>query len=202
MSWSGQNLLQLLESLNVPTAFLGVLLTVLLALTLAPFLGGFKVGPIEIPKLPPRSRQTLIVATLLSWIVLLVPVFPTETAEAPCLRTANIQVEDLAPQEATLRAFLRHFERDMEWGHEIPVQIQYDETLENSGLPQHVFTLTRSGGVPKNGCWLLMEIADGLNEALAREDSDLRITIFASCNRVHVAAQGSEPPSGDYLPCS
>lgn len=196
-----ENLLQILESLNVPIAFVGVLLTVLLALTLAPFLGGLKVGPVEIPKLPLRSRQGLMVGTLLAWVVLLAPLFPAEPPPAPCLLQAAAHVEDPEPQEATLDAFLGHFQTLMA-DQDIPVHVEYGEDLVAAELPQRSFTLHRKGDVAKSGCLLLTEIGDGLNRVLVRDGEPLRIAIYASCNEVHVSFRDAEPPAGDFIQCS
>lgn len=201
MNGSSENLLQILESLNVPIAFVGVLLTVLLALTLAPFLGGLKVGPVEVPKLPLRSRQGLMVGSLLAWVVLLAPWFPAEPEPAPCLLQAAAHVEDPGPQEATLDVFLGHFQTLMA-DHDIPVHVEYGEDLVAAEVPQRRFTLHRTGSVAKSGCLLLAEIGDGLNRVLIRDGEPLRIAMYASCDKVHVSSRQAEPPTGDFIRCS
>lgn len=204
MLGSRHNLLHLLETLGLPQSFLVALLLVLLALTLAPFLGGRKVGPVEIPELPKRGRYGLLAGMLCAWLALLIPVFPAEQSDAagsPCLLEAKVLLTEMEPQTATLDAFLRHFQQVMA-DHELPVGIHYDETLLAAGLPQQVLTLHRTGSVAKDGCRLLAEIAEGLHRTLVLEGNPLRITILASCDDVLVAPRGADPPSEEHVPCS
>ncbi len=200
MTWPGQNLLQILQGLDVPTAFLVILLTIMVVLTLAPFLGGQKVGAWDIPKVKPRQWRWFLTVVALLWLVLLVPVFPTQAPAAPCLHEAAAQLIDHEPWQTTLDTALSHFQ-DLMGDYELPVRIRFDDDLLAAGVPQRAFMLHRTGDAPKNGCQLLAEIADGFNRDLAVSGENLRLAIFASCDEVFVAPQDADPPEGEYTPC-
>ena len=71
-----RNGVRLLSHAGIPDSAVGVLLTVLLAATLAPYLGGITVASLSIPAIPSQvAFWCLVVLPPLAWFVLLAPVF-------------------------------------------------------------------------------------------------------------------------------
>lgn len=218
---TSRNLLQLLRDVGLPPAFVGLGLTLLLALTLAPFLGGLGFGNFKVPLVPQPLEAFCQYGLPILWVLLLVPLIPPmrrgivtaialgavlevlaiglgaiaspQRPVALCLGDFRAKIRDMEPRRRDLQTVLDDFYSIIS-DLEDDLGRDYSEAAEDQALPRQ-FELHRKATGNLTVCAHLNEIERAFNS----QHRDAQIQFYVDCSKFYVRMEDEPQPEGAEL---